>query len=120
MDRARVERPEPSAEHAASPPFEPGPLFLHQLFKRFLDRITEAERCDLGVWLAGLGCLSVATACSGADSPLLVWQALRDAVNSYMGLHIEVQHQFSCEKAAKKQAFLQKLFDMPALCPGCQ
>jgi hypothetical protein len=54
--------------------------------------------------------LSLGTFCSGTDSPVHVWLALKDALMDTFGLDLQLCHEFSVEINAKKQDFLLKMY----------
>ena len=112
---APVERPQPLQQHVSACALPADPSFLRRLFSRFLERSTEAERLDLKAWLAHdmHSELTVATACSGTDAPLLVWDAFASAVNTGLGADVRVVHRFSCERDKHKQSFLRSVLDQP-------
>ena len=73
-----------------------------------MDRLEQAERNDIHAWFATEfphGLVRASTACSGTDSPVLVWEALISVMNSRFGLRIRQSALFACESNKKKRDF---------------
>lgn len=122
LPRCHPQKPHPLAHHATSGPLAAQPDFLTALFKRFLARLTDAERADLCAWVTIelRGVINIGTVCSGTDAPVLVWLALRQALHEACGVTLIVQHSFSCEKDERKQRFIRSVFpDVPRLYEDC-
>ena len=102
----------PSPSHPDAPPLAAGPDRLQRMAARFLTRLTGQQRGDLRAWLLATfrGRLTVSTACSGTDSPILVWRALGAAAAEQLQLDLHVHHGFSCERSAAKRKSLRAAF----------
>lgn len=59
--------------------------------------------------------LRVATMCSGTESPLLALELIQKSILEQHGLHLEVEHVFSCEIEPFKQAYIERNFRPPVL-----
>eukprot|EP00974_Lingulodinium_polyedra_P110146 10653739-Lingulodinium_polyedra.AAC.1 len=103
----RPERPEPLAEHVDAPAPPANTTRMRFLANRFLGRLTEDMQRDIAAWLTTHRCLpSIATACSGTDSPVLCMTGLVKELQN-RGFDVNCPHVFSCELDAEKRRFLQ-------------
>ena len=59
--------------------------------------------------------LRVATMCSGTESPLLALDLICRSIKDKYGLHLEIEHVFSCEIEPFKQAYIERNFRPPIL-----
>jgi hypothetical protein len=59
--------------------------------------------------------LRVATMCSGTESPLLALELICRSIKDKYGLHLEIEHVFSCEIEPFKQAYIERNFRPPIL-----
>ena len=59
--------------------------------------------------------MRIATACSGTDGPILVWDAFSKALSRELKISLVVMPTFSCEKVPAKQQFIRAAFDVPLL-----
>lgn len=59
--------------------------------------------------------LRVATMCSGTESPLLALDLICRSIKDKHGLHLEIEHVFSCEIEPFKQAYIERNFRPPIL-----
>ena len=103
--------PTPHAGNVMAPPLDVGPTFLVQLFHRFFDRSTDEDVRDFEAWLHHEMHLSfdMATACSGTDSPVLVWEAFAACVLERFGFRPQVVHKYSCERCPRKREFIREV-----------
>lgn len=111
--RCVPERPKVQPAFAQDPALMPDETYYTALFTRFLHRCSDSELNDLRVWFQHVtgGQLHIATACSGTDVPLLVYNGLASAVTHVLGVDVQVIHQFSCERNKAKQAFIKSMFE---------
>lgn len=72
-------------------------------------RLPDGMRADLLEMLSGKPVLDVASACSGSDGPIMVAKAFVSAMKR-LGTPMQLDHVWSCEKDARKRAFLERLF----------
>lgn len=118
VTRCVPERPKVQPAFAQDPALMPGDTYDTAPFTRFLHRCSHSELQDLRVWFHHVkgGKLHIATACSGTDVPLLVYNGLAAAVAQVLGVDVQVIHQFSCERNKAKQAFIKSMFeDVPLM-----
>jgi hypothetical protein len=59
--------------------------------------------------------LRVATMCSGTESPLLALDLICRSIREKYGVHLEIEHVFSCEIEPFKQAYIERNFRPPIL-----
>ncbi|KAG5647866.1 hypothetical protein DXG03_007790 [Asterophora parasitica] len=59
--------------------------------------------------------LRVATMCSGTESPLLALELIQKSIEEQHGVHLDVEHVFSCEIEPFKQAYIERNFHPPLL-----
>lgn len=59
--------------------------------------------------------LRVATMCSGTESPLLALELIQKSIQEQHGIHLDVEHVFSCEIEPFKQAYIERNFHPPIL-----
>lgn len=59
--------------------------------------------------------LRVATMCSGTESPLLALELIRRSIETQYGVNLGIEHVFSCEIEAFKQAYIERNFQPPIL-----
>jgi hypothetical protein len=92
--------PVPFASHAAADHIPPGVDYLWRLGCRFISRCTEAERLDLAAWARweAHDLIAFASACSGTDVPVHVLAGLAKAFDSELGVCLQPDMIFSCEK----------------------
>ncbi|KNZ75129.1 DNA repair protein RAD5 [Termitomyces sp. J132] len=88
---------------------------IHQIpaiFSDLISRIPEIK--DVSEHVAGRK-LRVATMCSGTESPLLALELIQKSIFDQHGLHLEIEHVFSCEIEPFKQAYIERNFHPPLL-----
>ncbi|KAF8075101.1 hypothetical protein FPV67DRAFT_1476000 [Lyophyllum atratum] len=59
--------------------------------------------------------LRVATMCSGTESPLLALELIQKSIDEQHGVHLDIEHVFSCEIEPFKQAYIERNFHPPLL-----
>ena len=110
--------PEPLPTHVDSPALPADSMYLHSLFRRFLQRLSVKDRGCLVKWLHWRfrGKIVVSTCCSGTDCPLLAWKAFSDVLREDMHCYLHVDHGFSSEINEGKRRFLKDMYpDLPLL-----
>ncbi len=112
IDKLQVPEPSSLEDQDSSIPIPPGQDYLLGLLHRFVARSAEADVAALQSWLASTvrGSLTVGTICSGSDSPLLCFEALGSIAETDWGIAFRISHEFACEHAESKAAFLQELW----------
>jgi hypothetical protein len=97
-----------SPEDSSSPPISR----LPDIFLDIVSRLSEVK--TLAEHIKGRT-LRVATMCSGTESPLLALNLISRAMTEKFGTTINVEHVFSCEIVAFKQAYIERNFQPPLL-----
>lgn len=82
------------------------------IFSDLVSRIPEIK--EVADHVAGRK-LRVATMCSGTESPLLALELIQQSIFDQHGLHLEIEHVFSCEIEPFKQAYIERNFHPPLL-----
>ncbi|KAG6861443.1 hypothetical protein C0995_016534 [Termitomyces sp. Mi166 len=82
------------------------------IFADLVSRIPEIK--DVAEHIAGRK-LRVATMCSGTESPLLALELIQKSIFDQHGLHLDIEHVFSCEIEPFKQAYIERNFHPPLL-----
>ena len=99
--------------------YKDGDSALDSFFQSNLAALPPAELDKLLAYLSETTPPSVATMCSGTDSPLLIFESLSRVLQQH-GLHWTTPHAFSAEKCVHKQGFLRCMFGHEFLLfPGC-
>ncbi|KAG6868739.1 hypothetical protein C0993_011318 [Termitomyces sp. T159_Od127] len=82
------------------------------IFSDLVSRVPEIK--DVAEHVAGRK-LRVATMCSGTESPLLALELIQKSILDQHGVHLEIEHVFSCEIEPFKQAYIERNFHPPLL-----
>lgn len=90
---------------------------MHEVDDIFSDLTKRALPLGLEEAVRSLGSkrLRVATMCSGTESPLLAIEMIQDALRLALGTSFEVEHLFSAEVTAFKQAYIERNFNPPII-----
>ena len=88
---------------------------IHDIPSIFSDLVSHVpEIRDVAKHVAGRK-LRVATMCSGTESPLLALELIQKSIQEQHGIHLDVEHVFSCEIEPFKQAYIERNFHPPIL-----
>ncbi|GLB41686.1 putative C-5 cytosine-specific DNA methylase [Lyophyllum shimeji] len=90
------------------PPIHDIPSIFSDLVSRIPEIKNVAER------VAGRK-VRVATMCSGTESPLLALELIQKSIHEQHGIHLDIEHVFSCEIEPFKQAYIERNFHPPIL-----
>ena len=95
------------------PGFRPHPRYLGNVANWGVGQLSISERAALAS-LPSL--MTIGTACSGSDCPVVALQHLASAIRKESGRNFSVKHLFSCERDPRKQTFIRENFpNLPAL-----
>ncbi|KAF9696594.1 hypothetical protein EKO04_005577 [Ascochyta lentis] len=87
---------------------------IHDISADMASKAVELGLCDVLRKLAERP-INVATMCSGTESPLLFLQLLSEALEAKQHPPLNVEHNFSAEIDATKQAYIERNFHPPIL-----
>lgn len=88
---------------------------IHDIPAIFSDLVSRIPKIkDVAEHVAGRK-LRVATMCSGTESPLLALELIQKSINEQHGIHLDIEHVFSCEIEPFKQAYIERNFHPPIL-----
>lgn len=112
LDHAMPETPTPTMAARSDPPLEVDEHMVERVFRRFLARTDTVERQRIAAWAgAALNSdISLATACSGTEQPVLAFAALGRVLEADLGVRFDVSSAFARESESAKQSVIRMLF----------
>ena len=93
------------------PAFRPHPRYLSNVARWGIGQLSYPERASLAP-LPSL--MTIGTACSGSDCPVVALQHLASAFRNESGRNFSVKHIFACESDPRKQTFIRENFPKSA------